>query len=291
MTFLERLRALSLRTQLAILGAAAIAVVAGGAAGIAMASGEAGEPEVVAVIDTSTPTPTPTPAPPTPTPTPDGPVPAELIPLGESVGLVNPSSIGFPEPPPSTVTPVAGTGIVRMFAPSLGLDHYIETVGVVDGKMESPDADGNHAVGWYAPDSRWDFGTPGEIGNSVFSAHETWNHLQGPFYQVHEARIGDFIYLDLENGERRKYQIARVTRYPVGEMPMREVLWPSDRPEYEEWITLYTCGGEIVYDATGYGDYLARDVLVARWVGSEQAPTAGTSVSSPGATPAATAAQ
>jgi hypothetical protein len=249
-----------------------------------------GGDDIVVATTTPTPTPTATPTPsPTPTPAPTEPVPAEEIPLGESMGYVNPSSLGFPEPPPSArQTPVVNTsGAVRMVSTALGLDHYIEDLGVSNGQMESPDEDGNHSVGWYAPSSSYKFGTPGTFGNSVFSAHETWGHMQGPFYQVHQARIGEDIFLHMADGEIRRYQVARIDRYPVGEMPMREVLWPSDRPEYEEWLTLYTCGGEIVYGPNGYGDYLERDVLVAKYVGSvdaQEPPIASTGSASAAST-------
>src|SRR5690606_39312568 len=69
----------------------------------------------------------------------------------------------------------------------LGINHVIEVVGVTNGVMESP-IDGSYAVGWYPPDSSHQFGVPDEEGNLVFSAHETWNHMQGPFYYVHKAR-------------------------------------------------------------------------------------------------------
>jgi len=227
------------------------------------------ESEIVVETTTATPTPTATPSPiPTETPVP-WPIPAEKIALGERAApdLVNPTSQGFPPPPQLVRNPEPNAGgIVRMFSPALNVNHVIEVIGVTDGVMDAP-TDGSYAVGWYAPTDRWAFGTPGVEGNLVFSAHETWNHLQGPFYNIHQARIGDDIYLEMENGEIRHYQVARLDRYTVEEMPMREVLWPSDRPEAEEWLTIYTCGGEIIYGGRGYGDYLARDVLVAKWVG------------------------
>jgi hypothetical protein len=196
-----------------------------------------------------------------------------VIPLGASAGLVNIASIGFPAPAPSErVSEPNEAEIVRVVSPSLGLDHYIQTIGVSNGALESPDEDGSHAVGWYASDDQYTFGVPRQEGNIVFSAHETWAHMQGPLYRLHEARVGDLIYLDMEDGERRRYQIARVTRYLADEMPMREVLWPSDRPEREEWLTFYTCGGDITYSGNGYGKYAARDVLVAKWIGSEPTP-------------------
>ena len=154
-----------------------------------------------------------------------------------------------------------------MVSPALGLDHYIEPIGITNEQMQSPDADGNYAVGWYTSDDVYQFGSPGQPGNSVFSSHETWQHLQGPFYDVHQARLGDEIYLDMVSGERRRYQVFRVMRYPAATLPMAETLWPRERPKDEEWLTLYTCGGRIVYDGTGYGDYLDRDVIIAAWVG------------------------
>lgn len=204
---------------------------------------------------TSTPTPTAT-----ATSTPAGSVVA--LRATSPSGLSNPPSIGFPAPPPKARQSLPNAaGIVRIVSPAIGLDHYIETVGVVNNQMQSPDADGSYAVGWYP-----DFGAPGVPGNAVFTAHETWNKMQGPFYNVHKAAKGDDIYLDMANGERRRYQVISLTRYPTESIPMSEVLWPTRRPADEEWITLYTCGGEIVYDASGYGDYLGRDVVVATLV-------------------------
>jgi hypothetical protein len=44
---------------------------------------------------------------------------------------------------------------------------------------------------------------------------------------------------------------------------MNEIVWPVNKDG--EWITLITCGGRIVYDqVTGFGEYLDRDVVVAR---------------------------
>lgn len=244
------------------------------ACGQAQASGA-----IQVTVETATPTPSPT-ATPTPEPTEvPWPIPAERIAPGGSAGLSNPASEGFPRPAPTTETSAPNEGrIVRIVAPSLGLDHPITALGVTDGMMDAPGAEeSTHGVGWYIPGSGgYEFGTPGEAENSVFAAHESWNHEQGPFYLLHAAHIGDDIYLDMEGGERRHYQVARVTRYLVTEMPMREVLWPSDRPKHEEWLTLYTCGGEIVYGASGFGDYLARDVLVAKWVGSSRTPVTTT---------------
>jgi hypothetical protein len=55
-------------------------------------------------------------------------------------------------------------------------------------------------------------------------------------------------------------------RYDLNSLPMGEIINPKNRPFGESWITLITCGGRIVYDASGFGEYLDRDVVVARMV-------------------------
>lgn len=165
----------------------------------------------------------------------------------------------FPPPPPrDSVPPANGAGIARLLAPSLGLDHYIEVDRIIDNQMESP-RDGSYAVGFYS-----DFDRPGTGGNSIFSAHETWNHLQGPFYQLNQAKAGDEVAVVMADGKQFRYRVFSNTRYQVDTMPMAEILWPSKRPPGEEWLTLFTCGGRIVYDNSGFGEYLDRDVVVAK---------------------------
>ena len=165
----------------------------------------------------------------------------------------------FPPPPPRGSAPPANSaGIARVRAPSLGVDHYVEVDRIIDNAMESP-RDGEYAVGFYPA-----FDKPGAGGNSIFSAHETWNHFQGPFYQLASAKNGDEIAIVMADGKQFRYRVFSNVRYEVDSMPMAEILWPSKRPAGEEWLTLLTCGGRIVYDSSGFGEYLDRDVIVAK---------------------------
>ena len=68
----------------------------------------------------------------------------------------------------------------------------------------------------------------------------------------------------MDNGIEYRYEVMTNVRYDAYSIPMGEVVWPSNRPKGDEWITLITCGGRIVYNDTGYGDYLDRDVVQAR---------------------------
>ena len=44
-------------------------------------------------------------------------------------------------------------------------------------------------------------------------------------------------------------------------MDMGAIIWPKEKADYDEWVTLITCGGEL--DATGQ-EYVSRDVVVAK---------------------------
>ena len=172
----------------------------------------------------------------------------------------NAASAGFAPPPfKATWSAPNAPGITRIVSEKFGLDHYVDVLGIVNNEMEAPDHDGSYAVGWYSP-----FAMPGEPGNAIFSAHETWNHYQGPFYWMYTAEIGDRLSLDMANGQRYTYEVISMARYTVDTIPMGEILYPASRPQSEEWITLITCGGSIVYGGNGYGDYNDRDIVVMR---------------------------
>ncbi len=211
-----------------------------------------GSPTATATIGaTATPAPTETPKPiPTTVGTPQAATPAFVASTGKTY---------FPPPPPrDTAPPANNVGIARVYAPNLGLDHYVEVDHIINNEMESP-RDGSYAVGFYP-----DFDHPGTGGNSVFSAHETWNHFQGPFYQLVGAKAGDEITIVMADGRNLRYRVFSNVRYDVDSMPMAEILWPTKRPKGEEWLTMFTCGGRIVYGANGFGEYLDRDVIIAK---------------------------
>lgn len=213
------------------------------------AVGCSGSKDSAALASTSTPTlppPTETPTPaPTPTPTP--------------VSLAN---AAFPPPPPAPTTgPVNSAGIKRIVAYRLHVNHYVEDTQVVAGQMDTP-ADAQYAVGYYP----YFKVKPGESGNAIFSAHETWQHMQGPFFALHYAQPGDEIYVQMTDGKEYRYQIVSYKRYEEKAMPMADIIDPKARPFGEAWLTMITCGGRIVYDSSGFGEYLDRDVVVAKLV-------------------------
>lgn len=165
-----------------------------------------------------------------------------------------------PAAPRTPLAPPPGLRVTRVVMPRLGVDHYVERVAVVGNQMQSP-SDGVSAVGWYP-----EYATPGYGGNAVFAAHETWDRRRAPFYSLHLARQGDEVAVTLSDGSRLRYAVISNTRYDTVRIPMGEIIWPSSMPADEERVTFITCGGRFVPSGGGLGEYLDRDVVVARRV-------------------------
>jgi len=168
-----------------------------------------------------------------------------------------------------TPTPFAGP-VARLKIPRFDVDAAIESIGVdASNRMEVP-ADYRN-VGWYDPaETGWTAipSIPGWAGNSVFSAHVDWYpSMRGPFYDLDQVEQGDLIIIVMEDGTEYTYEAVRLTRYTATTMPTGDIIWPTDKPEGEEWVTLITCGGTLVRDYPGGpGHYEQRDVVVARRV-------------------------
>ena len=147
------------------------------------------------------------------------------------------------------------------------MDSAVEVVGVDEtNTMETPKDP--HNTGWYYDPVdvlRWD--RPGWGGNAVFSAHvDYWPDIIGPFSRLSETQPGDRIHVVMEDGTRYVYEALTSTQYDAATIPMGEIIDPPNRPAGEEWITLITCGGTFVRGPQGWGEYLHRDVVVAKLV-------------------------
>lgn len=164
----------------------------------------------------------------------------------------------FGPPPPAPW--VVSSGPVRRFEyPRFEVSAPVEQLWVTPSNELPTPIDASYRVGWYG-----DFGQPGQGGNAVLSAHETWNHMHAPFFYLARAQVGDEVSVEMADGRRFTYSVMSNIRYELSAIPMDTILWPPSRGS-EEWITLITCGGRIVYDErTGFGEYLDRDVVVAR---------------------------
>ncbi|MCC6238577.1 MAG: class F sortase [Dehalococcoidia bacterium] len=164
----------------------------------------------------------------------------------------------FGPPPPAPW--VVSSGPIRRFEyPRFEVSAPVEQLWVTPSNELPTPLEASYRVGWYG-----DFGQPGQGGNAVLSAHETWNHMHAPFFYLARAEVGDEVSIEMADGRRFTYSVISNVRYELSSIPMDAILWPPSRGA-EEWLTLITCGGRIVYDErTGFGEYLDRDVVVAR---------------------------
>ena len=163
--------------------------------------------------------------------------------------------------PTATAAPFDGA-VSRLQIPRLKVDSAIEVIGV----LESNQMDVPHdplKTGWYEVEG---WGKPGFGGNSVFAAHvDYYPNIVGPFNKLKDVIPGeDDIVVVMENGLEYRYRVIRKARFKVDEIKMGELIWPAEKPEGVEWITLITCGGDFVSLVPGGpGEYLHRDVVVA----------------------------
>lgn len=176
-----------------------------------------------------------------------------VSPTATATATATPTSV--PPTPTPTATPFAGK-IGRLALPRFGVNAPIEELGLTpDNYLDTP-KDENRAVGWY-----YIYDRPGWRGNAVFSAHVYYGGIPGPFVNLAKSVEGDKINVTMEDGTTYEYTVFSNTRYNRDTMPMGDIIWPSQRPANEEWVTLITCGGQL--DATGQ-QYLQRDVVVAK---------------------------
>ena len=163
------------------------------------------------------------------------------------------------EVPTPTATPYDGA-VARLKIPAFDVDSAIEPIGLLPtNTLDTPHDP--YDTGWYDI-----YDKPGFGGNAVFSAHvDYFPNIRGPFYNLHKLELGDIIVVTMDDGTEYRYQVIKAhLRYDVRTIPMGDLIWPQDRPEGKEWVTLITCGGRFEQtQPSGAGEYLDRDVVVA----------------------------
>jgi hypothetical protein len=199
----------------------------------------------------------------------------EASPSGTSAATRTPTPRPTDTPTPvPTPTPYDGK-VMALRIPKLRVSAPIEELAINSrGELDTPKAE-NTAVGWYYiydkpgrlnPDNRgWiDWGgksrLEGFYGNAVFSAHVYYHSIPAPFQRLTQLTEGDEVIVTMEDGREYTYRVVSKARYHRDTIDMGKVIWPPDKPDDQEWITLITCGGEL--DSTGL-EYVSRDVVVA----------------------------
>ncbi len=216
---------------------------------------------------------------PAPEPTPEAPPPATPV----ATSATPTQAPATPTPTVAPPTPEPGPAVelepydgklVSMRLPSLGVEAAIESIGIIEelNELDVPEWDN---IGWYEILDRPGFGKPGFGETSLFSAHKDyWPKKQGPFYALTELRNGDRVVVVMDDGREYVYEVFFQQRYRAEDLPIGDLRRPHEaedpvfqRPTGEEWIALYTCGGEFVPSRPGGpGEYVHRDLVLARLV-------------------------
>ncbi len=177
------------------------------------------------------------------------------------VAVPTPSPVPRPETPDGRVTALyLGSARILGNAP-------VEARGThyVGGRELFEDPSAPQYISTYP---QWGTGRPGRSApgaggmNTIFAAHVNYvNYGNGPFAYLHEAVVGDALYVTLENGTQLAYTVAAVEIVPVGSLNMDRIVFPS-LDSTTERITLISCGGTFVPAAVG-GEYTSRVILIA----------------------------
>ena len=156
-------------------------------------------------------------------------------------------------PVPNAGPALAGGSAVtpgRIQIPALGVDAAVESVGIVDGVMQTPVDP--WSVGWYG-----ELGGPGGGGNTVMAGHRDWYSI-GPvvFYDLGALGAGDEVRLLDGAGNVATYVVYETVAVDAS-TPASDVIGGQGG----ETLTLITCGGEFAA-----GEYDLRIIVRARRV-------------------------
>lgn len=144
-----------------------------------------------------------------------------------------PAVIGSVPPEPTPQGPLP----TRIAVPSLYVDAPVSTFGV--DETNTPQVpDRADLVAWYDFSSR-----PGH-GNAVFSGHVDWqtqagDPIPGVFYRLRELKIGDTIFVSLDDGTQAQYRVTGNVASRYDDPNVLRIMGPAGR----DVITLVTCGG------------------------------------------------
>ena len=118
--------------------------------------------------------------------------------------------------------------------PSIKAKSPIVDVGVTDkGNLDVPN---NFVqVGWYKYGS-----LPGAQGSSVLDAHvDNGGKVPGPFKNLRNAKVGDDIFVTLDNGNKVHYVITSLAVYDYKKFPSNLVFQNTN----DSLLKLITCHG------------------------------------------------
>lgn len=142
----------------------------------------------------------------------------------------------------------------RILISSIGVDAYIQRVGITDGgAMAAP----NNIFfgGWYVHGV-----VPGEPGLAVINGHEGGSYSDGVFTRLHELKKGDRVSVEMGDRSLRVFIVERVESIDVAAAATALL---DDDPAIERELRLVTCGGS--YNAS-LGTFDRRIIVTTQYI-------------------------
>jgi LPXTG-site transpeptidase (sortase) family protein len=131
--------------------------------------------------------------------------------------------------------------------PSVGINARVTPVGLTkEGNMGVPASFDD--VGWfkYGP-------LPGQSGNAVMDGHlDNGKGKPGVFYNLDKVRMGDFVYVDNDNGETVQFRVTRVQLIDYNTTITSEIFGETDG----QHLNLITCDGMWIPEQKTYSERL-----------------------------------
>lgn len=111
-----------------------------------------------------------------------------------------------------------------------------------DGTLQSPT--NIYDAGWYSRSVQ-----PGQKGAAIIDAHASGATRLGLFARLDTLKTGDIIKIEKGDGTQLRYSVVGLTKVPLGEVDMNEMMKTHDG---DEGLNLITCAGEWVQKDSTY---------------------------------------
>ncbi|WP_081829834.1 class F sortase [Paraoerskovia marina] len=217
------------RRRRPVLLVAAVALLVGGVAAVAV--GVAGQQSAPpSAVESPTPVePVETPSPVEPVETDEPTTPVEPVETDEPTTPVEPV-----ETPPVEAT-AAQPLPTEVSIPSIDVASDLLHLGLnADGTVAVPEGDDVDTAAWFDGSPR-----PGAVGPAVIEGHVDSVNGESVFYDLATVEPGATIDVGREDGSTVSYVVDRVEQYPKNEFPTLAVYGNTESPE----LRVITCGG------------------------------------------------
>lgn len=129
----------------------------------------------------------------------------------------------------------------RLRVPAAGIDADVDEIGVRNGNTDVPDNIWN--VGWLTTSPR-----PGDVGNSVLDGHKDSVRGTAVFWNLHQLKPGDLIYVSDASGAELAFEVTQIQSYDLVSAPYSSIFGPTS----ERQLNLITCDGTFIPEQHSY---------------------------------------